>query len=85
MPNGHRDPYRILSGESPSPAHTSDSEETFHQKRRYHALARSVLRRWRLFVLRRRRQRCVAVLRYDKVLPAVMPDSVLENLALFLI
>ena len=35
MPNGHREPYRIRHGESPSPCHTSDSEETRDNKMCY--------------------------------------------------
>jgi hypothetical protein len=31
MPNGHRIPYR-LSDETPSPIHSSDSEETWQNK-----------------------------------------------------
>ena len=33
MPNGPRQPYRVSSGTAPSPAHTSDSEETWSNKR----------------------------------------------------
>ena len=33
MPNGHRQPYRVSSGKAPSPAHSSDSEETWSNKR----------------------------------------------------
>ena len=38
MPNGHREPYRYRGGLSnpPSPAHSSDSEETAANKREYH-------------------------------------------------
>ena len=38
MPNGTRTPYRIISGRSPSPAHSSDSEDTANEKCEYHAI-----------------------------------------------
>ena len=59
MPNGHRVPFRMQgiilpSGgtlwRDPSPAHTSDSEETEIHKRRYMIVARRTLRRWYHFV-----------------------------------
>jgi len=37
MPNGTRTPYRIISGRSPSPAHSSDSEDTANEKCEYQA------------------------------------------------
>ena len=37
MPNGTRTPYRIISGRPPSPAHTSDSEDTANEKYEYQA------------------------------------------------
>ena len=40
MPNGHRDPYRLSSQAPPSPAHTSDSEGTYHQKKLYDSIQR---------------------------------------------
>ena len=48
MPNGHRDPFRMGDG-SPSPLHTSDSEDTYCNKRRYNYLAKKVIRRWKAF------------------------------------
>ena len=36
MPNGHRPRYRVTSGQSPSPAHTSDSEVTWSEKKLYY-------------------------------------------------
>ena len=58
MPNGGGPPYRLWPGyESPSPIHTSDSEETFDNKARWYRLARRVLRRWRLFVQKKQEQR----------------------------
>ena len=64
MPNGHREPFRIGEWDyerdcyySPSPAHTSDSEDTHVQKHRWIVLARRVLRRWRRHVKYKRYQR----------------------------
>jgi len=44
MPNGHRSPYRVSSGEPPSPAHTSDSEETWVNKQEFAMVARLLKR-----------------------------------------
>ena len=41
MPNGHH-PWRLESGDPPSPAHTSDSEETTEHKTVYPALNRRI-------------------------------------------
>ena len=50
-------------GESPSPCHTSDSEETWNNKKRYKFLARKVLFRFRLNIkLMRRERRIVMVM-----------------------
>ena len=35
MPNGTREPYRLRSRRTPSPLHTSDSEDTKAHKKRY--------------------------------------------------
>ena len=35
MPNGTREPYRLSSRRTPSPLHTSDSEDTKAHKKRY--------------------------------------------------
>ena len=45
MPNGHRDPYEVASGLSPSPEHTSDGEAVCRQKREYHARSMRALPR----------------------------------------
>ena len=48
MPNGHRLPYRLRPDFLiPSPSHTSDSEETRKEKRRWFKLARRVRYRWK--------------------------------------
>ena len=64
MPNGHREPFRIGEWDyerdcydSPSPVHTSDSEDTYVQKHRWIVLARRVFRRWRRHVKYKRYQR----------------------------
>ena len=66
MPNGHREPYRIRHGESPSPCHTSDSEETWDNKMRYRWMARKMLFKLRLNIklkkLMRRERRIAMVL-----------------------
>jgi hypothetical protein len=38
MPNGNRSPYRIASGQPPSPLHSSDSETTWYEKNQWKAL-----------------------------------------------
>ena len=60
MPNGHREPFRIGEWDyerdcycSPSPVHTSDSEDTYVHKHRWIILARRVFRRWRRYVYKR--------------------------------
>ena len=60
MPNGHRVPYRVGDG-APSPLHSSDSDETWENKRRYWRLARRVAARFRRLVRRARRERNFAV------------------------
>ena len=66
MPNGHREPFRMGEWDyyhgkysSPSPDHTSDSEDTYVHKHRWIVLAKRVLRRLRRHVyergIRRRR------------------------------
>ena len=63
MPNGGREPYRLP--ETPSPLHTSDSEETWMNKHRWEVLARRTVRRWRrLVTVRRLRRQIVGVLRH---------------------
>ena len=56
MPNGDRRPFRIGEG-SPSPSHTSDSEDTERHKRRYHQHQVEGALRWRTMVVRARRER----------------------------
>ena len=60
MPNGDRRPFRIGQG-SPSPAHTSDSEDTSVHKRRYHGHQLGVALAWRGVVLRCHRERNVVI------------------------
>ena len=55
-------------GESPSPCHTSDSEETWNNKKRYKFLARKVLFRFRLNIkLMRRERRIVMVMMVSRI------------------
>ena len=59
MPNGHRLPYALGVGrngshDTPSPLHTSDEEDVWVAKCRWHLLGRWVYKRWRLFVAKRR-------------------------------
>ena len=56
MPNGDRRPFRIGEG-SPSPAHTSDSDDTREHKRRFHWLRVEGVLRWRSLAIRARRER----------------------------
>ena len=72
MPNGHREPFRLGQGRDPSPAHTSDSDETEDAKLRWEFLARKVLRRLRACILRAavlRRARALAARRFFVDLP----------------
>ena len=54
MPNGTRTPYRIISGRPPSPAHTSDSEDTANEKCEYKASSMRQATRALLSLLRHR-------------------------------
>ena len=68
MPNGHREPFRIhrewgIDGSryrSPSPEHSSDTEDTYAHKQRWRLVARRVFCRWQRYVyergIRRRRE-----------------------------
>ena len=72
MPNGHRQHFRILLEEgweerderdgTPSPIHSSDSEDTDVNKYRWVLLAKRVLRRWRIFLTAARRRRAYSYL-----------------------
>ena len=66
MPNGHKNTYRVGDG-APSPLHTSDSDETWENKRRYWRLARRVATRFRRNVRRARRERNFAVVAVVRV------------------
>ena len=66
MPNGRRRPYRLpfaLEGtpSSPSPDHTSDSEETSHHKTKFRRLARTVVSQWKDFTKRKLLRRTLAL------------------------
>ena len=72
MPNG-KQAYRIApTFYSPSPPHTSDSEETLMQKRRYRMITLKVKWKWKKFVARRRAQRNYEALTKTKMLPDVL-------------
>ena len=47
MPNGQRVSYRLESGLSPSPAHTSDSETTEEEKKQWRAASAEEKKEWR--------------------------------------
>ena len=55
MPNGDRRPFRIGQG-SPSPEHTSDSEDTSRHKDKYYGHQLGVSGLWRAAGLRFRRE-----------------------------
>ena len=80
MPNGDRTPYRLSHGRSPSPCHTSDSEETWRSKGRWILLARWVIHRWRLLVRSRRSRRYERALISHRVLPHALRDPLLASL-----
>ena len=82
MPNGRRVPFRIGNG-VPSPLHTSDSDGTWEQKRRYWRLARPVAARFRRNVRRARRERRLAVVAVVRVY-AGGNQSVARHIASFL-
>ena len=79
MPNGYSPRYRLGQG-SPSPIHTSDSEETEQNKQEYYVndvlhyyeLALLVIVQWRYFVAIRKRDRRIAALLRGNILPAVL-------------
>jgi hypothetical protein len=58
MPNGHRRPYRVRDPQhpfrAPSPEHTSDSDDTWSEKRQWKQIAKRTIRRWRAFVRNRK-------------------------------
>ena len=56
MPNGDRKPFRVGDG-SPSPSHTSDSDDTREHKRRFYRLRVEGILRWRALTIRARRER----------------------------
>ena len=70
MPNSHRDSYHIASDASLSPAHTSDSEETCLQKKRYRRMVRIVPSPWKRFRKYRRTNRLGKKLLELRLLPA---------------
>ena len=58
MPNGHRRPYRVRDPQhpyrAPSPERTSDSDDTWSEKRQWKQIAKRTIRRWRAFVRNRK-------------------------------
>ena len=80
MPNGPRRPYRFAGlprildsddeAESPSYAHTSDSEETFEEKRAFHVASARVRLYARLWKRRARSLRRARQLYVGRLLPA---------------
>ena len=85
MPNGHREPFRIGEWDyyhgtysSPSPVHTSDSEDTYVHKHRWIIVARRVLRRWRRHVAYERgiRRRRIWLRRLFFCHPTILPTMI---------
>ena len=80
MPNGPRRPYRFAGlprildsedeAESPSYIHTSDSEETFEEKRAFHVASARVRLYARLWKRRARSLRRARQLYVGRLLPA---------------
>ena len=73
MPNGCRCPYRFQYPDgggaeglnSPSPSHTSDSEETWENKKSFfqaRIIARMVLFRWKFFIWRKKRRATISAI-----------------------
>ena len=83
MPNGGSVPYRLGHG-TPSPVHTSDSEDTYNNKMRWRWLGRKVLYRLRLNLRRKRCERWTAMLGGRNLLPADLPMVVVRRIAEFL-
>jgi hypothetical protein len=87
MPNGRRHSYRCRpAGDNfdglllpPSPAHSSDSEETTDQKLRWRFVAWSVIFRWKFFIWRKqywRKRKCFLLL--SRWLSKLEPDAVAQ-------
>jgi hypothetical protein len=90
MPNGHRRPYRVRDPQhpyrAPSPEHTSDSDDTWSEKRQWKQIAKRTIRRWRAFVRNRKHNRCSEYIR-RMILKPVCPQSffIAPMIAAFLI
>ena len=87
MPNGNRHSYRCRpAGDNydgrlppPSPAHSSDSEETTDQKLRWRFVAWSVIFRWKFFIWRKqywRKRKCFLLL--SRWLSKLEPNAVAQ-------
>jgi predicted nucleotidyltransferase len=86
MPNGHRQHFRISLEEgweerderdgTPSPIHSSDSEDTDVNKYRWVLLAKRVLRRWRIFLTAARRRRAYSYLEGLRLLQDLPSEEV---------
>ena len=91
MPNGHREPFRIqrewgIDGSryrSPSPDHSSDSEDTCAHKRRWIILARRVFRRWKRYVYERGIRRRSEWLRRLFYRHAIIQPTMIPTIARF--
>ena len=85
MPNGHRVSFRLaLCNDPPSPMHSSDSEDTWMDKLRWHFIVKKVLRRWRRLVRQGRVRRTALSLRRQRVLPASIPEMIILRISAFL-
>ena len=96
MPNGHREPYRFAGlsrifdsddeAESPSCCHTSDSEETWEEKRAFHVAYARLRLRVRLWRRRARSRRRAQQLVAGRLLPARLAghDGIYGRVASFL-
>ena len=91
MPNGHRTSYRLDEGLNPpnSQPHTSDSEDTYEDKRTWfksRRIAHSVLFRWQFLVWRKKRRACIASKSrcIQLAFPKRFPKTVLDHIVPFL-
>ena len=90
MPNGRRRPYRLpfaLEGtpSSPSPDHTSDSEETSHHKTKFRRLARTVVFLWRVFTKRKILRRTLALSGIRNFLAGNTDDCLARTILAFVV
>ena len=94
MPNGHRQSFRISLEEgwedrderdgTPSPIHTSDSEDTDYNKTKWILIAKRVVRRWLRFArCRARIRRALFFLDRFNFFPG-LPDEAVQGVAKYM-